>query len=526
MGRRIALAARAALVAALPVLLILPAWAAPAGGPRLHATDLVGHLDPHTGTYADVWVADGTAYLGGYGCANGPGAMWAIDVRDPAHPRTLARFAGFAGSDAQDVWAGAVRTRAFSGHLAAVGIQRCQSQAPGTAALALFDVGDPAHPRQLAVLPTGVRSGVHELGVAERPDGRLLALLAVPGSYLESGGRSGDLRIVDVTDPRHPVQVNDWDVRRDGPPAARAALEARPDVFCHSAWPFARGSRLFASFWAAGVQFLDLADPAAPKLIGQTTYRPGERQRAAHSGWFNAAETLFVQNDEVLSLETAGQGTAGQGTAGQQAAGRPSWSFQRIWDTRDLRHPVQVATFATEDAVPGADGTVTRNGIYSVHNAVLVGSLEYVSWYSDGVRIVDLADPAHPREVGSFVPPPGTPHGTPHGLVQAPDGSASFPLVWGVYPSGGLAYASDMASGLWIIRYPGTGSQPAGGSQAGGPATTASGGQQVSRGRRIAEGAIELGLFAALVVTLAVLAHRRGRRPPTRRRWPPTRRGR
>jgi hypothetical protein len=426
-----------------------PAGAATQAQPRTSNTELVGHLDPGPGVYGDVWVHDDVAYLGSYRsprCATAPDGVWAIDVGDPSKPRPLGQFGRFPGSDGEDVWVGAVRTRAFSGDLAAVGIQRCSRDSSGFAGLALFDVSDPARPKELGRLATGVRAGVHELGVAQRADGRLLALAAVPGSFPLSNGAQGDLRIIDITDPRHPEQLADWDVRRDGPSGLRAQLAARQDVFDHSAWPFAGGTKLFASFWAAGEIFLDIRDPSRPKWIGRTSYQPQDGHQAAHSGWFNADETLFVQNDETLGVDPRRPGE--------------TWTHQRIWDTRDLAHPRLVSSFATEAAAPGGDGRLGQDGIYSVHNAVIDGQLEYASWYSDGVRVVDLADPAHPREVGYFVPPAG---GSAPDGVRAPGGGRSFPMVWGVYPAKGLVFASEMASGLWIFRHraPASGEAPA-----------------------------------------------------------------
>ncbi len=407
--------------------------------PRTSNTELVGHADPGDGVYGDVWVHKDVAYLGSYRsprCGTAPVGVWAVDVRDPAKPRPLGQFGVFKGSDDEDVWVGAVRTRAFSGDLAAVGIQPCARDEPSFAGLALYDVSDPSVPKELGRLATGVARGVHELGVARRADGRLLALAAVPGSFPLSNGAKGDLRVIDISDPRHPAELADWDVRRDGPAELRAQLGAREDVFCHSAWPFADGTKLFASYWAAGVQFLDISDPTRPKWIGRSSYKPGDRAKAAHSGWFNRDETLFVQNDETLGVNPK--------TPGE------TWTYQRIWDTRDLAHPKLVSSFATEAAAPGADGRIGLDGIYSVHNAVIDGELEYASWYSDGVRVVDLADPAHPREVGYFVPPASG--NAPEG-VSAPGGGRSFPLVWGVYPANGLVFASEMGSGLWIFRY-------------------------------------------------------------------------
>ena len=155
---------------------------------------MVGHLaPPQDGGYGDVWAHKDVAYLGNLrqaDCrpANG---IWAIDLKNPAKPRALASFAKFPGSDGEDVWVGSVRTKAFKGDLAAVGLQRCSRQTSGFAGMALYDVTNPAKPKELGRLATGVVSGVHELGVVQRPDGRVLALAAVPYSFnLSEGARA------------------------------------------------------------------------------------------------------------------------------------------------------------------------------------------------------------------------------------------------------------------------------------------------------------------------------------------------
>jgi hypothetical protein len=121
--------------------------------------------------------------------------------------------------------------------------------------------------------------------------------------------------------------------------------------------------------------------------------------------------------------------------------------------------------------VPGNDGKVATDGVYSVHNAVIKGDRSYASWYSDGVRVVDLSDPGRPREVAWFVPPPAPPRQT---AATAQGGRRDMPLVWGVFPWKGMVLASDMNSGLWVIRV--TGDAAGGAGARSGGAGTGSGG--------------------------------------------------
>jgi hypothetical protein len=118
----------------------------------------------------------------------------------------------------------------------------------------------------------------------------------------------------------------------------------------------------------------------------------------------------------------------------------PTGAFER-----DESEVVQIGEYRT----PNSTGTNDQAaGDYVIHNPLVVGTDVLRSWYSDGV--VDASDPAHPREVAHFVPPaeqnPVKP--SQRGVLT------NTPQVWGVaYDEGtGLIYASDMNSGLWILR--------------------------------------------------------------------------
>jgi hypothetical protein len=116
-----------AVVAVLVAVAIAPGGAAAAAGakPKTFNTEVVGHLaPPQDGGYGDVWAHKDVAYLGNLrrGDCRPANGIWAIDLEDPAKPRALGAFAKFPGSDGEDVWVGSVRTKAFKGDLAAVGV--------------------------------------------------------------------------------------------------------------------------------------------------------------------------------------------------------------------------------------------------------------------------------------------------------------------------------------------------------------------------------------------------------------------
>ena len=87
-------------------------------------------------------------------------------------------------------------------------------------------------------------------------------------------------------------------------------------------------------------------------------------------------------------------------------------------------------------------------GDFVIHNNFLVGTDVYTSWYTDGVRVFDASNPRAVKEVAHFVPPASANPVKPsqRGVLT------NTTQVWGVVVNDGLVYASDMNSGLWILR--------------------------------------------------------------------------
>jgi len=128
------------------------------------------------------------------------------------------------------------------------------------------------------------------------------------------------------------------------------------------------------------------------------------------------------------------------------------WSGLRIWDYSDDANPVLASTFDTEcSASTAPGGNCDPNGTYSVHNVVVESRDEktfaYVSWYWDGMLVLDVTDPYNPVEVARYLDATG-----PN------DGLAND--FWGVYKEPGkpFIYGSDRNGGLYIFKERGSGS--------------------------------------------------------------------
>ena len=524
----------------------------PSGAPVSDGFEVVGHnaLGGRDAS-GDVWVHGDFAYVGTWSSPCTGRGVKIIDVSDPTAPRVIGAAAARRGTSAEDMVVRSVETPWFTGDLMAVGIQRCGRQGGPSATYGaeFWDVTDPYHPARLAAFGiTHGGGGAHELDLIQRGD-HVYAALALPFSEWFDPAPVGDVAIVDVTDPRHPVLASEWGVADDSPPQPGPfyGLGSFGAAFGHSVRFSDDGNLLYASYWDRGAITLDISNVTDPVELGATIYPPGQDgdlhsltpygsylltndedfdPRSPAEVWFDGAaqgyatEHPFVEmalwdhpghevaGDVVMAanegcdpadypaqadgaivvvqtpiafFEDAGalcpmphQENLAQAAGaaavvhrfdspdispqwwdfseatipvlftdvdtadGMVAAGiatvraqEPTWGFLRVFDAAT---GVQVSQF---DDVPNInDLTKAGDGFWSIHNTEVSGSIAYSSWYSNGIVALDLDPITDIQMVGQFVPP-----GEP------------FAEIWGVFiGDDGLIYASDLGSGLWIIR--------------------------------------------------------------------------
>ncbi len=244
---------------------------------------------------------------------------------------------------------------------------------------AVFDVTDPAAPVTLAALPEYSHS------VQVRVDGaRTLLYLA---NY------ENTVPIYDVTDPVHPLRI-------------AAPVVPSPSAGIHDLT--ADGTMIYANDTTDGLVAIDVSagldQPAVERGRIQTTY--------SHASWAATigGRKIVLHGDEGMTPEGG--------------------AFMRVLDG-DPGSP----TFLRELA-----RWKTRADV-GIHNIMVVGTKAYVSYYQDGVRIVELADPTHPREVAHY--------NTWDPATAAGD---AFEGAVGVRVVGDLIYVADIGKGLVILR--------------------------------------------------------------------------
>lgn len=167
---------------------------------------------------------------------------------------------------------------------------------------------------------------------------------------------------------------------------------------------YALGDRLYVSYLDGGFAIYDIADPAEPGLLAHHTYEG----MFNHNVWPSADGAFLFTSDERLG------------------------GHLRVFDIRDLEAIEQVGEHTVE------------NPNSSIHNVEVEGDTAYISWYTEGVRVLDVSDPSAPTEIAAddfvdVVPDPLQP-------FTALQGN------WGVEPEGDVLYVSSMKSGLRIYR--------------------------------------------------------------------------
>lgn len=147
--------------------------------------------------------------------------------------------------------------------------------------------------------------------------------------------------------------------------------------------------------------------------------------------------TFFVKKATGLAIKEH------EGTRIKVGIAFDGWGYLRIFDVSNPNSVIELGQFATKNTFvnPPPIGNST------IHNIAIDGDLAFISWYADGVRVVNFSNPKEPKEVAYFMAP----------SVFDKDGKLiAHTDFWGVYLHviNGEKYilASDRNFGLFILK--------------------------------------------------------------------------
>ena len=224
---------------------------------------------------ADVSVHRSTAYLAardGQACeATG---VHVVDIADVAAPREIAFIPAEKGSyPGEGVQALTISTPAFSGDILVTNNEKCK-QPGGFGGINIYGVSNPAAPE---VLTQGFgddtgnsrRQSVHQTHsvFAWQEDSKAYAVMV-------DNEESADVDIVDITDPRRPVLVTEYDLAKQTPQILQPNTRL-DEVFLHDVIVKEINGRqiMLASYWDGGYVQLDVTGiPTTPVYLSDSDF--------------------------------------------------------------------------------------------------------------------------------------------------------------------------------------------------------------------------------------------------------------
>ena len=241
----------------------------------------------------------------------------------------------------------------------------------------VWNIADPANPQLLSRVLTG-GIGVHRFDMDEN-----YAYIST-----EMEGYVGNILVIyDLADPTNPREVSRWHM-----PGQHVAGGETPT------WPGQRnrlhhalrvGDRMWAACWYAGGYILDVADITSPKALGSYNYHPPFPE-PTHT--FMPLPEPIGGREIALMVDEEHDHVPGQPHGGL-------W----IMDVTDPAAIQPISTFhLSELASPYADSGA-RFGAHQFQEKA-VGTLIFATWFAGGLRVIDVADPEEPREIGFYVP--------------------------------------------------------------------------------------------------------------------------
>jgi hypothetical protein len=284
----------------------------------------------------------------------------------------------------------------------------------------IYDVSNPSAPKEIVHQRTG-GIGVHRFDMDER-----YAYIST-----EMDGYVGNILVVyDIGDPSHPREVSRWWMPGQHLAGGETPTWPGRQHRLHHALRF--GDEMWASCWHAGFWIVDVSNLAKPKSLGTYNYHPlfpepthtvmpvSERIKGRR---------IAVAIDEEDQAQSANEEQARRGRAHaciltfdatDPAAIKPLGQFQ----VSELDSPFS--------RTPGA-----RFGAHQFCERVS-GTIVYATWFGGGLRVLDVADPFSPKELGWFIPEPVGGRSAPQtndvalderGLIYLVDRNVGFDIV-------------------------------------------------------------------------------------------------
>lgn len=364
-----------------------------------------------------------------------------LDVRDPRTPTPVGYVPTPPGTwsvhlqaaddlllviNAKNLFADTEFTKESDYYGRSVGTPALQAERGYAAGLRVFDISDPAAPREVSFMPVdGV--GLHRLWWTGGRWAYASALLDGFTDYI--------LITIDLADPARPLLAGRWWL-----PGMNQAAGETPG-WDTDRWRYGlhhaivEGDTAYAAWRDGGLSILDVSDPSTPELVAYRNWN--------HVGGGGTHTALPLPGRDLLLV-------ADEGIADNAEDGiKRTWVF----DISDPREPWPLSTFPD----PAEDDFVAKGGHSGPHNlhenrpgSFQSETLFFATYQNAGLRAFEVSDPYRPQEVGAWVPP------APTQMVDTRPGRPQVIQSFDVFVDvNGVAYMTDYNAGLYVLQWEG-----------------------------------------------------------------------
>jgi choice-of-anchor B domain-containing protein len=224
------------------------------------------------------------------------------------------------------------------------------------------------------------------------------------------GGRTcgGGLHMIDIREPKKPTFAGCFADTTTGRASTGYSHDAQCLIYRGPDTRYT-GREICIGSNETAISVADVTDKANPKALSRASY---PRVAYAHQGWFEEGHRYFYLNDEIDEISGVEK------------------TRTLVWDLADLENPKLAKEHMGE--VESSD-----------HNLYVKGNLMYQANYRSGLRILDISDPANPREVAFFKTAPFF------------DNGPGYNGAWSVYPyfKSGSIVVNSIEQGLFVVKH-------------------------------------------------------------------------
>ena len=346
---------------------------------------LLSHWDNYS-VYSNIWGwtdANGREYV----LIGHDQGTSVIDVTNPNSPSEITMIPG-PHPTSGTIWR---ELKTYSHYAYIVSEHTLPNNLSGVQIVDLSYLPDSVHYVQSYRWPSVTASNAHAHSLSVDDQEPYLYIQGGTSTFGIIGGNQGGLRILSLADPENPTSVG--------------VLATR---YVHDS--YTRNGILFASNINNNghVDIWSLASRSNPHLITQLIYPNG----FSHNSGISDNNNFLYTTDEITGATVK------------------TWDISVLWDND-----------SSNNSFIELKSEYIGNRSQIAHNIHINGSYAYLSHYAEGVKVLDLNNPAEPVEVGYY------------DTHLPPDNG--FVGDWGVYPHfpSGTFVVSDIEAGLYVFRF-------------------------------------------------------------------------